>query len=113
MRNNATPLVMIFFNAALQIPSYLEKENAMAQPIQNTKKGYTRSVGVQPSHPACLNGGKIMPHEPGLFTIHMKATVTPRSTSSEIYRFISNIFDWFTCSYSILQQLSPKRRSQS
>lgn len=53
------------------------------------KNGYTRSVGVHPLHGACLSGANILPHEPGLFTTHIKATVMPLRMSSERYRFIS------------------------
>jgi hypothetical protein len=55
------------------------------------KNGKTRSHGVQPSHAACLRGGKIFDHEPGLFTIIMKATVSPLRTSRDRYRLVIDV----------------------
>ena len=67
-------------NAVLRFGGRNEK--AIAAPTTNRKNGNTRSVGVHPAHLACANGGKMCPHEPGLFTRIIPATVIPLSTSS-------------------------------
>src|SRR5580692_12913628 len=56
-------------------------------PTTKTKVGQTRSVGVRPFHMAWF----MKRHEPGpplLFTMIMKAIVTPRATSSESRRCV-------------------------
>ncbi|MDZ7796198.1 MAG: hypothetical protein U5N56_03745 [Candidatus Marinimicrobia bacterium] len=55
------------------------------------KKGKTKSVGVQPCHAACFNGGYMAPQVPGLFTSIISAIVAPLKTSSAISRFVSVI----------------------
>ena len=64
---------------------YFANAKDRAAPTIYKKKGNTRSVGVQPLHAACFKGGKIDPHEPGLFTKIIPATVMPLSTSSAMY----------------------------
>jgi hypothetical protein len=49
----------------------------------NMKKGNTKSVGVSPSHNACLKGENTNSQLPGLFTIIIPEIVMPRITSKE------------------------------
>ena len=75
---------MNIFPAADQVSEeYLANANAIEAPTQKRKNGKTRSHGVHPSHAACLSGGKILDHDPGLLTIIMKATVRPLRTSKD------------------------------
>lgn len=64
---------------------YFANENDSAAPTMKRKNGKTRSVGVHPLHGACFKGGNIEPHDPGLLTRIIPATVMPRSTSSAAY----------------------------
>jgi hypothetical protein len=57
----------------------------MEFPTAKRKVGKTRSVNVNPCHSACLKGEYILPQSPGVFTIIMRQTVRPLSTSSERY----------------------------
>src|SRR5688500_4754543 len=57
-------------------------EKLIALPTAKRNEGNTRSVGVNPCQSACSNGSKGVAPLPGLFTIIMKQTVSPRNTSS-------------------------------
>src|SRR5271169_19840 len=64
----------------------LEKENVMATPTIQRKKGKIVSVYVQPFHAECRKGGYTYCQSPGLFTRIIPAIVAPRNTSSDINR---------------------------
>lgn len=61
-------------------------DSTVVTPTINRKNGKTKSVGVQPCHSACSNGGYTFPQSPGLFTIVINIMVRPRKTSSEVRR---------------------------
>jgi hypothetical protein len=61
----------------------------MATPTMKTKKGNTRSVGVQPFQCACSRGQYEDGPSPGLFTRIIAAIVIPRNKSSDINRVVS------------------------
>src|SRR5437763_15222359 len=56
-------------------------ENTMETPTMKTKKGNTKSVGVQPFHFACSSGQYTCSPSPPLFTRIITAIVMPRKTS--------------------------------
>src|SRR6476646_8322262 len=59
-------------------------EKAIATPTMKTKKGNTRSVGVQPFQWACSRGQYEDEPSPGLFTRIIAAIVIPRNRSRDI-----------------------------
>ena len=69
----------------VRLSLYFANEKQSAAPTIMRKNGNTRSVGVHPLQAACLSGGKIELHVPGLFTSIMPATVIPLRTSSATY----------------------------
>ena len=82
MQNINTVLLVTFFHI-VAFPASLSRGmvKAMAFPTANKKNGNTRSVGVQPCHPAWSKGGYMYFQLPGLFTSIIKATVAPLNTS--------------------------------
>ncbi|EJZ40536.1 hypothetical protein LEP1GSC178_1329 [Leptospira licerasiae str. MMD4847] len=58
----------------------------MEAPTAKRKKGNTKSVGVHPSHFACLRGQYILDQVPGLFTRIIPATVNPLKRSIDRIR---------------------------
>lgn len=60
---------------------YFSIEKLIAFPTANKKDGKTRSVGVNPCQLACRKGPNGVAPSPGVFTIIMKHTVSPRKTS--------------------------------
>jgi hypothetical protein len=52
-------------------------------PTIKRKKGYTRSVGVQPFHFECSRGEYTYCQLPGVFTIIINASVNPLNMSRE------------------------------
>ena len=57
MRNNSTVRRTTFkASLGLNLKSNLRKEKYMATPMQNMKKGKTKSVGVNPIHSAWSSG---------------------------------------------------------
>lgn len=57
-----------------------------ALPTAKRKEGNTKSVGVKPFQSACLSGQKTAAQLPGVLTMIMKQTVSPRNTSKAMKR---------------------------
>jgi hypothetical protein len=68
--------------------SNLSKDCAMLNPTIKRKNGNTKSVGVHPSHGACLKGAYTYCQEPGVLTIIINAIVIPLRISIDSSRLV-------------------------
>ena len=62
------------------------KDRPSAMPIAQRKAGKTRSVGVKPCHSAWSSGHQTCAPDPGVLTMIIAATVSPRKLSSAARR---------------------------